>query len=188
MDVERLEPERYEFFEGRRFSFDVDRRDFMRVFGAGLVIFVASGEALAQESGRAARSQQSPPGDLGAWLHVDESGHARVCTGKVEIGQNIRTSLSQAVADELLVPVSAVSLVMADTDLTPFDQGTFGSRTTPTMAPQLAKAAATAREMLIDLAAAEWHVARTSLGTSSKSTLMPGFLSMNALKTSSKTL
>ena len=80
-----------------------------------------------------------------------------VFTGKVEIGQNIRTSLTQTVADELRVPLSGIALVMADTDLTPFDQGTFGSRTTPTMAPQLAKAAATAREMLIDLAAARWQ-------------------------------
>ncbi len=78
-----------------------------------------------------------------------------VYTGKVEIGQNIRTSLAQTVADELRVSMGVISLVMADTDLTPFDQGTFGSRTTPTMAPQLARAAATAREMLIDLAAAQ---------------------------------
>ena len=86
-----------------------------------------------------------------------------VYTGKVEIGQNIRTSLAQTVADELAAPMSAIALVMADTDLTPYDAGTFGSRTTPTMAPQLAKAAATAREMLIDLAAATWQVPRQSL-------------------------
>jgi isoquinoline 1-oxidoreductase len=48
---------------------------------------------------------------------------------------------------------------MGDTDLTPFDMGTFGSRTTPTMAPQLRKAAAAAREMLIALAARQWQVA-----------------------------
>ena len=48
---------------------------------------------------------------------------------------------------------------MGDTDLTPFDLGTFGSRTTPTMAPQLRKAAAAAREMLIALAAQQWQVA-----------------------------
>ena len=47
---------------------------------------------------------------------------------------------------------------MGDTDLTPFDMGTFGSRTTPTMAPQLRKAAAAAREMLIDLAAQQLNV------------------------------
>jgi len=84
-------------------------------------------------------------------------------TGKVEIGQNIRTSLSQALADELGVPLTAIAFVMADTDLTPYDQGTFGSRTTPTMAPQLARAAATLREMLIDLAAEQWSVDRGNL-------------------------
>ena len=52
---------------------------------------------------------------------------------------------------------------MGDTDLTPFDMGTFGSRTTPTMAPQLRKAAAAAREALIDLAAEQWKVDRAAL-------------------------
>ena len=85
------------------------------------------------------------------------------CPGKVEIGQNIRTSLSQVISDELRVPLASIAFVMADTDLTPFDQGTFGSRTTPTMAPQLAKAAAAAREVLIDLAATQWTVDRATL-------------------------
>jgi len=163
VDVEAIERERYEFFEDRRFTFDLNRRSFLRVFGGGLVVFVAAGDALAQESGRAARTQPQAPGDLAAWLHVDASGRTRVCTGKVEIGQNIRTSLTQAVADELLVPVSSVTLVMADTDLTPFDMGTFGSRTTPTMAPQLARAAAMARQLLLERAAARWHVGAGSL-------------------------
>ena len=83
-----------------------------------------------------------------------------VYTGKTEVGQNIRTSLSQAVAEELHVPVASIRMLMADTDLTPYDMGTFGSRTTPTMAPQLRKAAAAAREALIDLAASEWKVDR----------------------------
>jgi CO/xanthine dehydrogenase Mo-binding subunit len=161
---EAPEPERYEFLESRRYVFDLDRRDFIRLFGAGLVVFVAAGDVLAQESGRAGGGRQpSPPGDLAAWLHIDESGRARVCTGKVEIGQNIRTSLTQAVADELHVPVSSVTLVMGDTDLTPFDMGTFGSRTTPTMAPQLSRAAATARQMLVARAAARWRADPASL-------------------------
>jgi len=49
-------------------------------------------------------------------------------TGKVEIGQNIRTSLTQTVADELRVPFESVRMVAADTALTPFDFGTVGSR------------------------------------------------------------
>ncbi len=52
---------------------------------------------------------------------------------------------------------------MADTDLVPYDQGTFGSQSTPRMAPQLARAAAAAREMLIDRAAAQWNVDRSTL-------------------------
>ena len=98
--------------------------------------------------------------DVSAWVHIDERGHITGYTGKTEIGQNIRTSLAQAIADELRVPLDRVSLVMADTDLVPFDQGTFGSQSTPRMAPQLARAAAAAREMLLDRAAAQWNVDR----------------------------
>ena len=79
-------------------------------------------------------------------------------TGKVEVGQNTRTTMTQSVADELHVPIGSVHLVMGDTDLTPFDAGTFGSRSTPTMAPQLRKAAAAAREMLIAMAAEQLQV------------------------------
>ena len=65
------------------------------------------------------------------------------------MGQNIRTSLSQAVAEELHVPIDKIEMVMGDTQLTPFDMGTFGSRTTPTMNLQLRKVAAAARDVLI---------------------------------------
>jgi isoquinoline 1-oxidoreductase len=52
---------------------------------------------------------------------------------------------------------------MADTDLVPYDQGTFGSQSTPRMAPQLARAAAAARAMLIERAAAQWNVDPSTL-------------------------
>ena len=87
----------------------------------------------------------------------------RVYTGKVEVGQNVRTSLSQGVAEELRLPVEQIDLVMGDTQLTPFDMGTFGSRTTPTMNLQLRKVAASARDLLIDLAAARWQTDRRHL-------------------------
>src|SRR6185295_17932616 len=94
------------------------------------------------------------PPDVGAWLHMAEDGKVTVFTGKTEIGQNIRTSLTQAVAEELGAPVASITLVMADTAKTPFDMGTFGSRTTPTMNAQLRKVAAAARAVLADRAAA----------------------------------
>src|SRR6185312_8856674 len=46
---------------------------------------------------------------------------------------------------------------------TPFDMGTFGSQTTPRMWPQIRKAAAAAREMLLDLASQQWSVDRGSI-------------------------
>jgi isoquinoline 1-oxidoreductase len=158
------EIERYELSESPRYHFEVGRRDFVRiltVMGGGLLVVAQSGPVAAQESGRG--GQQAVPNDVSAWIHVDENGHVTGYTGKTEIGQNIRTSLAQAIADELRLPLTHVSLVMADTDLVPFDQGTFGSQSTPRMAPQLARAAAGAREMLIDRAAAEWNVNRAAL-------------------------
>ncbi len=158
-----IEIERYELFSGRAYNFEFHRRDFIKVFGAGIVLVVPLTRALAQqgqrqgESGRGGFNERLP-NDIGAWIHIDENGRVNVFTGKVEMGQNIRTSLTQAVAEELHVPVSMIHLTMGDTDLTPFDMGTFGSRTTPTMAPQLRKAAAAAREVLIELAAQRLNV------------------------------
>ena len=163
VDIE-VEVERYELIEPARYRFEVERREFMRIFGvmgAGVLV-LASVPGSAQESGRT--GQQSASSDVSAWVHIDEHGRITGYTGKTEIGQNIRTSLAQAIADELRVPLNRVSLVMADTDLVPFDQGTFGSQSTPRMAPQLARAAAAAREMLLDRAAAQWNVDRATLG------------------------
>jgi CO/xanthine dehydrogenase Mo-binding subunit len=160
-----IEFERYELREPARYRFDCDRRDFLRILsamGGGLLVVAAMDDgAGAQESGRG--GQGSSTNELGSWLHINPDGKVTAFTGKVEIGQNIRTMLAQVVADELRVPLASISMVMADTDLTPFDQGTFGSRTTPTMAPVLARAAATARELLIDRAAARWQAARDSV-------------------------
>ncbi len=137
------------------------RREFLQA--CGLLVGVAFVRLDAQESGRGGARGRGEALDLAAWLHIDEEGRVTAYTGKVEIGQNIRTSLAQAIGDELRVPIEAITLVMGDTDLTPYDAGTFGSQTTPRMAPQLARAAAAAREMLIDRAVAQWQVDRTAL-------------------------
>jgi CO/xanthine dehydrogenase Mo-binding subunit len=120
-----------------------------------------------QESGNSARRSRgrggAKPKELSAWIHIDADGKVTVLTGKVEVGQNIRTSLSQTVSEELRTPIQSIRLVMGDTDLVPPDPGTFGSRSTPDMGTQLRKVAATARELLIDLAAEQWKVDRTAL-------------------------
>jgi isoquinoline 1-oxidoreductase len=119
----------------------------------------------AQESGarRHGEGVNALPEDVAAWLHIGPNGEITAFTGKVEVGQNIRTSLTQAVADELRCSPSMVRLVMGDTDLTPWDMGTFGSRTTPTMAPVMRRMAGTAREQLVAAAAKEWSVDSSSI-------------------------
>ena len=109
------------------------------------------------------RPRPERPQDIGAWLHIGEDGQIKVFTGKAEVGQNIRTSLTQAVAEELRVTPGSIQLVMADTQLTPFDMGTFGSRTTPDMSRRLRRTAAAAREALIDIAAVTWKTDRSLL-------------------------
>ncbi len=159
-----LEPERYELSAAAPYRFDLDRREFFRFLGAGvLVVSALKPTVLAQESGGRQRRGDALPQEIDAWLHIGENGKVTVYTGKVEVGQNIRTSLSQAVAEELHVPMDKIELVMGDTNLTPFDMGTFGSRTTPTMNLQLRKVAAAARETLIGLAAGQWKTSRQHL-------------------------
>ena len=161
-----IEPERYEFTAASFHQFELARRDFFRILGAGIAVFAIAKDAMvAQETAPGHRSfhNEELPKDISAWLHVGEDGSVTGFTGKAEIGQNIRTELAQTIADELRVPFESVRMVMADTALTPFDAGTFGSRTTPTMTPQLRRVAAAARDILVEAAAKEWSIQAAGL-------------------------
>jgi nicotinate dehydrogenase subunit B len=154
-----LEPERYELHTPLSVIFESNRRDFFKFLGAGIFVACAASKAAAfQESGRRGGSEDNVPKEIDAWLHIGEKGEITVFTGKVEVGQNIRTSLSQAVAEELHVSIESVQLVMGDTQLVPFDMGTFGSRTTPTMNLQLRRVAAAACDALVGIAAKQWSI------------------------------
>ena len=161
------EPESYELVSPAPQGLRFDRRKFLQTLGGGIAVFLIFKRAAAlQEAGGGAHRQsfnEQLPDEISAWLHIGEDGAITVYTGKAEMGQNIRTSLTQGVAEELRVPVSSVHLVMGDTELTPFDMGTFGSRTTPTMNRQLRRVASAARDLLIDLAAKRWNVDRSHL-------------------------
>jgi isoquinoline 1-oxidoreductase len=139
------------------------RREFLAALGGGIVVLIAEEQLLAQETGGVVRGRNATPSEVSAWLHVGEDGTITGYTGKVEVGQNARTSLTQAIAEELHAPVASIRMVMGDTNLTPFDQGTVGSMTSPRMWPQVRRAAAEAREMLLDLGAKKWTVDRATL-------------------------
>lgn len=161
------EPERFEFGAAPLHKFDLARREFFKLLGAGIAVFVVVKDngLAAQETAPGSRSfhNEELPKEITSWLHVGEDGVVTGFTGKAEVGQNIRTSISQTIADELRVPFESVRLVMADTSMTPFDAGTFGSRTTPTMTPQFRRVAEAARDLLVGVAAKEWNVAPEGL-------------------------
>ncbi len=112
-------------------------RDWFDILGDGLVVVL---------------DQQPQPGvwttASTAWLHVDADGLVTAFTGKVDVGQDNRTALRLLVAEELGVPLDQVRLAMGDTDLCPYDMGTFGSRSMPDAGDALRKTAAYARTVL----------------------------------------
>ena len=158
-----FEPTQDELPPKPSYNFSIDRRKFFKLTGGGLVVAFVLSDLISFDDKFASETPVAPPNEVAAWIHISEDGKITVYTGKVEVGQNIRTSLSQIVAEELMVPVSSITMIMGDTDLVPWDAGTFGSRTTPQMGPQLRKAAATAREALIEMAAKKWNISTTDL-------------------------
>jgi isoquinoline 1-oxidoreductase len=161
---EFIEEERYELREGPAYRFAANRREFVQVLGAGLVIVVSSRGVSAQQGrGRGRGGRGDPPAKISQRFHVGEDGIVTVMSGKVEVGQGSRTQVAQAVAEELRIPMRQVRVVLGDTELCPNDGGTSGSRTTPSTIPRIRTAAAATRELLIDLAAEKLNTGRSAL-------------------------
>src|SRR5262245_17205194 len=153
----------YNFKDIKDYSdfFPQNRRDFLKSFGGGIVIFVALADFLsaqAQEEVRVRGARPGLPTDFNAFLKIDEDGSIICYTGKIEMGQGIITSLPQMVAEELDVPLDSVHIALGDTASCPWDMGTFGSMTTRMFGPALRAAAAEARAVLLELAAESFKV------------------------------
>ena len=146
-------------FEQKYIPSGLSRRKFLKTLGGGLVIAVSISDfsllygAVAQDT----------PTDINAYLRVGEDGVVSCFTGKIEMGQGITTSLAQMMAEELDVTVESVKMIMGDTDLCPYDRGTWGSLTTRFFGPPLRAAAAEARAVLINMAAESLGLPATQL-------------------------
>lgn len=96
------------------------------------------------------------PPNLGpnAWLQITPEGRARLLMPKAEMGQGVHTATAQIVAEELGLPLGHVDVDLADTGVLPVDSfGTAGSTTVASLYPELRRAAAIARRMLLAEAA-----------------------------------
>ncbi|MBK1657672.1 xanthine dehydrogenase family protein molybdopterin-binding subunit [Paracraurococcus ruber] len=111
---------------------------------------------------------------LDAWLRIEPGGVVTVCTGKVEIGQGAVTALLQIAAEELDVAPSRIRMVSGDTALTPDEGFTAGSQSMEQGGTALRFAAAEARAILLDLAAARLGAPAAALAVEDGSIRAPG--------------
>ncbi len=155
----------------------IDRRQLLA--GGGLLVaFGFATRARAQQvgggEGGAGPTVARPnlPGSLKAhpqldsWIHIAPDGSATVFTGKAELGQGISTALLQVVAEELDLSPASVTLITADTALTPDEGLTAGSHSMQDSGTALANAGANVRMLLTRAAAQQWNLDPSTLTTS----------------------
>ncbi len=146
-------------------DFKLSRRQFFKGTGAVIVGFSLSRIL------PVARAQEPPrlPGSLNTnraldgWIRINTNGTVTIFTGKVELGQGIVTALAQIAADELDVSLNRVEMISGDTARTPNEGVTSGSQSIENSGTALRFAAAEARAILLQSAAAQLGVAADQL-------------------------
>lgn len=159
MKKEKLETQVAEKSAERR---GMERRDFFKLVGGGIVVFFLP-RCTTESIPVAEPGKRSLPKDYNAFLKIDEDGTVSCFTGKIEMGQGIIMSLVQIIADDLNVPMEKIKMVMGDTDLCPWDGGTWGSLTIRAFAPNMRRAAAEAKGVLVEMASNKLKVPATRL-------------------------
>ncbi len=153
-------------FKDTASDFHMDRRDFIKTTGTGIfILFTLWDVSVFSQERQQRNNRQKLPDDFNAFLRIDENGEVTCFTGKIEMGQGVITSLAQMLADELDVSMDSVHMVMGDTDVCPWDMGTFGSMTTRFFGPPLRKAGAEGRHVLIQLASEKLKIPQKYLAT-----------------------
>ena len=104
-----------------------------------------------------------PSDGCGTILKLDDFAHVTLITGASEIGQGSETVLAQLVCEELGLPISAVTVVNNDTDITPWDVGVHASRTTFIAGNSAIGAAKKAKAKILAAAARMYQCAESEL-------------------------
>src|ERR1700676_4099859 len=142
----------------------VDRRGFLEMGAVGATGLLI-GFYLPERAEALATAPAAPEAAvaLNAWIHVGTDDLVTILIDKSEMGQSILTGLAMIAADELDCDWKKVRTEFDPADKVYFNprfgvQGTGGSSGTPTSWNPLRKASATARAMLLEAAAQQWHV------------------------------
>jgi len=98
-----------------------------------------------------------------ATIALAADGSATLYSSTVDMGQGSTTALAQIAAEALGIAAEAVRVVAPDTDVTPYDMGTLGSRSTFHMGHAVRRAAEEAKAKLAAMAAEAGVPAGTNL-------------------------
>ena len=141
----------------------LSRRAMLQSTGALCVAFSLGNAGKVFAQGAEAGKPPLLPTELDSWLAIDPQGMVTVYFGKIDGGQGTDIAVAQMVAEELDIPVTRCAVVMGHTELTCNQGGASGSNGIRTGGIALRHAAAEARLILVERAAAEWGVAPESL-------------------------
>jgi len=149
-------------FAVRTSDTQLSRRAFLNRSGALVVTF-----ALVPLPTRIDAAQQTDKDiaadEVGGFIAIDDKGQVTIYSGKVELGTGVLTAIAQIAAEELSVPFDRVTMIQGDTLLTPNQGPTYASLTIQDGGMQIRRAAATAREALLDQAAGRLKVEKNTL-------------------------
>src|SRR5262245_43321660 len=105
--------------------------------------------------GVAVYERPSGAGKSGAAITIETNGHVSVHLGVPDVGPGIHTVVQQIVSEVLDLPRERVSVRVEDTDHSPFDSGTGGSKSTNSVGTAAYQAVNEIKEKVLTLAAAE---------------------------------
>ena len=125
----------------------ISRRGILKMAAGALVVRFALG----QSTGDASKSLD--PSEVDSFIAIHADGSVTIYTSKVDVGTGLATAFRQTAAEELGIPVERFTVIEGDTALTPNHGGTGGSSGIPRGAADIRRAAATARQALLDLGA-----------------------------------
>ncbi len=130
------------------------RRDFLKGAGLLTVGFSLGRVALGQTHAPKAAAYGPPDDQIDSWIAIDGDGTVTLYTGICEVGTGSHTAVLQILAEELDVAFDRTRLVGPDTDRTPDQFVSSGSRSVAGHAIPIRQAAAEARHALVVKAAA----------------------------------
>ncbi|MEO6165123.1 MAG: xanthine dehydrogenase family protein molybdopterin-binding subunit, partial [Candidatus Binatia bacterium] len=124
--------------------------------------------------GVAVYERPSGAGKSGAAITAEADGSLSVHLGVPDVGPGIHTVVQQIVSEVLDLPRDRVSVRVGDTDSSPYDSGTGGSKSTNSVGTAAYQAVTEVKEKLIVLAAAKFGCKREEIQQVNGRYTMPG--------------